>query len=68
MDAAVSAPMTLPEGLAAELPIPQGAEVTTLALDGDRLAVHLKSQAGTEIAVIDLRSGKVLARVKLKPE
>jgi hypothetical protein len=30
--------------------------------------VHLKSQAGTEIAVIDLRSGKVLARVKLKPE
>ena len=68
VDAAVSAPMTLPEGLAAELPIPQGAELTTLALDGDRLAVHLKSQAGTEIAVIDLRSGKVLARIKLKPE
>jgi hypothetical protein len=65
--ATVSQPMALPEGLAAELPIPQGAEVTTLALDGDRLAVHLKSQAGAEIAVIDLRSGKVLARVRLKP-
>jgi hypothetical protein len=65
--ATVSQPMALPEGLAAELPIPQGAEVTTLSLDGDRLAVHLKSQAGAEIAVIDLRSGKVLARVRLKP-
>ena len=64
VDAAVSAPMTLPEGLAAELPIPQGAELTTLALG----PAHFKSQTGTEIAVIDLRSGKVLARIKLKPE
>ena len=62
----VSPPMA--EALASELAIPIGAEVTTLALDGDRLAVHLKSQAGAEIAVIDVRSGKVLARVKLKPE
>ena len=66
--ATVSQPMALPDGLASELLIPQGAEVTTLALDGDRLAVHLKSQGGAEIAVIDLRSGKVLARIKLRPE
>jgi hypothetical protein len=64
--ATVSPPMA--EALASELAIPIGAEVTTLALDGDRLAVHLRSQAGAEIAVIDVRSGKVLARVKLKPE
>jgi hypothetical protein len=68
MGATVSAPMALPESLASELPIAPGAEVTTLALDGDRLAVHLKSQAGAEIAVIDVRSGKVLARVKLRPQ
>ena len=64
--ATVSPPMA--EALASELAIPIGAEVTTLALDGDRLAVHLRSQASAEIAVIDVRSGKVLARVKLKPE
>ena len=64
--ATVSPPVA--EALASELAIPIGAEVTTLALDGDRLAVHLRSQAGAEIAVIDVRSGKVLARVKLKPE
>jgi hypothetical protein len=51
-----------------QLPIPKEATVTSLALDGDRLALHLNSPQGSEIAVIDLRSGKVVARVKLKPE
>ena len=51
-----------------ELPIPKDATVTSLALDGDRLALHLTSPAGGEIAVIDVRSGKVIARIKLKPE
>ena len=51
-----------------ELPIPKDATVTSLALDGDRLALHLTSPAGGEIAVIDVRSGKVVARIKLKPE
>ena len=68
VDATVSQPMALPDGLVSELPIPLGAEVTTLALDGDRLAVHLKSQGAAEIAVIDLATGKVVARVKLKPD
>ncbi len=51
-----------------ELPIPKDASLTALALDGDRLALHLKSAAGSEVAVIDVRTGKVLARIKLKPE
>ncbi len=51
-----------------ELPIPKDATVTSLALDGDRLALHLNSPAGGEIAVIDVRSGKIIARIKLKPE
>jgi len=53
---------------AAELHIPKDANVGTLALDGDRLALHLQSAAGAEIVVIDLASGKILFRVKLKPE
>ena len=38
-----------------ELAIPKDATVTSLSLDGDRLALHLNSAAGPEIAVIDLK-------------
>ena len=50
------------------LPIPKDASVTTLALDGNRLALHLSSPQGGEIVVIDVAAGKVLARIRLKPE
>jgi Family of unknown function (DUF6476) len=58
----------LPGGLETELPIPKDATVTSLSLDGDRLALHLSSTAGAEIVVLDLRSGAVVSRVKLKPQ
>jgi hypothetical protein len=58
------APVRAPE---ATLAIPPDATVTSLALDGDRLALHLHSSAGAEIAVIDVVSGKVLSRIKLEP-
>jgi hypothetical protein len=54
--------------VAAELHIPKDAAVSTLALDGDRLALHLNSAEGPEIVVIDLATGKTLARIRLKPE
>ena len=57
-----------PGGVAAELPTPKDASVTALSLDGDRLALHLNSAAGPEIAVIDLKTGQILARIKLKAE
>ena len=57
-----------PGGGSSEVPIPKDATVSSLALDGDRLALHLSSPAGSEIAVVDLRSGKVIARIKLQPE
>ena len=63
--AGVGAP---PVGIEAELPIPKDATVTALSLDGDRLALHLQSAAGAEIVVIDLKSGKTLARIGLKPQ
>lgn len=55
-------------GVEAELPIGKDAAVTALALDGDRLAIHLNAATGPEIAVIDLATGKIVARIRLKPE
>ncbi|MFZ2018513.1 MAG: hypothetical protein WAU90_07550 [Methyloceanibacter sp.] len=57
-----------PGSTPSELPIPKDASVTTLALDGNRLALHLNSPQGGEIVVIDVATGKVLARIRLKPE
>jgi hypothetical protein len=51
-----------------ELAIPPGAKVTSLALDGDRLALHLESSAGPEVVVVEIGTGKVLSRIKLKAE
>jgi hypothetical protein len=55
-------------GVESELPIPKDATVTSLALDGDRVAVHLNSAAGPEVVVVDLKTGKVVARIRLKPQ
>lgn len=53
---------------AAQVTVPQGAKVTAMDLDGGRLALHLTGNAGPEVIVIDVGSGRVLARIKLKPE
>jgi Family of unknown function (DUF6476) len=50
------------------LALPPGATISSMALDGDRLALHLQTGSGPEIAVIDVTSGKVLSRIKLKAE
>jgi hypothetical protein len=59
---------TAPPGTETELAIPADATVTSLALDGDRLALHLNSGAGPEIVVIDITTGKVIARIRLKAQ
>jgi hypothetical protein len=51
-----------------ELPVGQGAGLTAMSLDGNRLALHLNGGEWAEIVVIDLASGKIVARVKLKPQ
>jgi hypothetical protein len=53
---------------AAQVTVPQGAKVTAMDLDGGRLALHLNGSNGPEVIVIDVGSGRVLARIKLKPE
>lgn len=51
-----------------DLKLPKEGAVSGLALDGNRLAVHVNGSAGPEILVLDLTSGQVAARIKLKPE
>jgi len=58
----------MPAGTETELPVPKDATITALSLDGDRLALHLNASAGPEIAVVDLKTGKLIARVRLKPQ
>ncbi|MGD9501000.1 MAG: hypothetical protein AB7V40_00755 [Methyloceanibacter sp.] len=67
-DGAVAPAPVTQGGVAAELAMPRDASVTALSLDGGRLALHVNSAAGREIVVIDLETGQVLARIKLKPE
>lgn len=50
-----------------ELPVGQGAGLTAMSLDGNRLALHLNGGEGPEIVVVELVSGKIIARVKLTP-
>ena len=64
---AATATATIP-GVETALTIPEGATVTSMALDGDRLALQLNSSAGPEIAVIDLTTGKVISRIRLKTQ
>ena len=55
-------------GVQAEVAMPQGATVTSMALDGDRLALHLTSSSGPELLIIDVTTGKVISRIKLKAQ
>ena len=47
------------------LALPPGATIASMALDGDRLALHLQTSTGPEIAVIDVTTGSVLSRIKI---
>lgn len=42
-----------------------GQSVSHISLDGNRLAVHSEGPAGSEITVIDIRSGAVLSRINI---
>ncbi len=49
------------------LPLPEGATVRSLALSGDRLAVHFDAHAGPGVAILDLLTGEPVTHVKLVP-
>ena len=52
-------------GTKTSLELPAGANVRTIALSGDRLAVHYDAPSGGGIAVLDVATGRTLARVQL---
>jgi hypothetical protein len=61
-------PAAVLSGIETELPIPKDAAIGSMSLDGDRLALHLNSADGSEIVVVDLKSGKIISHVSLKPQ
>jgi hypothetical protein len=62
------APAAVLDGIESDLPIPKDATISSMSLDGDRLALHLSTAAGPEIVVVDLATGRIVSRIKLKPE
>ena len=48
--------------------LPAGAHVRSISVQGDRLAIHYETAAGSGISVVDLASGRTLSRVRLVPE
>jgi len=61
-------PVRVLPGVQAEVAMPQGATVTSMALDGDRLALHLTTSTGPEVVIIDVPTGKVISRIKLRAQ
>jgi len=45
---------------------PSGAAISTLSLDGDRLAVHMTGKGAEEIVVYNIASGAVVARLAVE--
>ena len=64
---AVQVPGTtdMPQGV---LRVPKGMAITHMALDDNRLAVHLTGPKGSEIRVIDLGTGTVISTIRVKSE
>jgi hypothetical protein len=60
---------TTPTAIAKDLrlPLPEGATVRSLALSGDRLAVHFDAHAGAGVAILDLLTGEPVTHVQFVP-
>lgn len=50
------------------LPVRAGAEVTHMLTDQGRLILHLRHASGSEIAIIDLTTGREIQRLHLIPQ
>jgi hypothetical protein len=47
--------------------LPAGAQVRSMSLQGDRIAIHYDAPGGSGIVVVDLATGRTLSRVQLAP-
>jgi hypothetical protein len=50
------------------LPVRAGAEVTHMLVDQGRLILHLRQPSGSEIAIVDLSTGREIQRLRLVPQ
>ncbi len=52
-----------------DVAIPTGASVSRIAIDADRMAIHVKPPDGREeIVIVNIRRGRIEGRVKLTPQ
>lgn len=51
-----------------DLAVPPGAELSAIHADQGRLILHLRAAGGSEIAIIDLASGREVQRIRLSPQ
>ncbi|ODA67624.1 hypothetical protein A7A08_01658 [Methyloligella halotolerans] len=51
-----------------DVAIPEGADVAGMDVDGDRLALHLRTAKGSEVLIVDLKTGRIVSRIALRPE
>jgi hypothetical protein len=63
-------PVSVPSGVygTIHLPIRSGSEVAHMLTDQGRLILHLRQPGGSEIAVIDLSTGRETQRIRLMPQ
>jgi hypothetical protein len=45
--------------------VPEGATVERIAVDGERIVLHVRSPEGEEVVIIDTAQGHVVSRVRL---
>jgi hypothetical protein len=50
------------------LQLPVGAHVRSIALSGNRLAVHYEAAGATGIAILDLQSGRMVTDIAVEPK
>jgi hypothetical protein len=64
--APASAPGAAP-GTAAVLTLAPGARIVSASTDAGKLVLHVQTQGGAEIEIIDLATGKLTSQVKTAP-
>jgi uncharacterized membrane protein len=65
-----ASPLTPPVGVYGTLPLPvrPGTELTQILTDQGRLILHLRRQGGSEIAILELSTGREIQRIRLVPQ
>lgn len=60
---------SLPAGSELSLEVPAGADIKTMSLNGNRLALYYTGPGSTDryVAILDLSTGRTLSRVRLAP-